>query len=578
MYLVCQQPLCTFRVVIKQSRHRLTKGTWSISHVQGHDSSVCHPVQNPSISPACVATLPAMQVAMSSASVTGPQRIQQEMVFRQHGIIVHPVTMCRATAIVKGLVLKTAAEKMAGLGKLLHAFVDKNPGSVVKVDRDASNCLQRLFIRPGCHSSVLPALLGIVHNDSFHVKTVIFNSNLCATVLLTNQRTTFIYAIGMFPIENEANWTWYMQELNEGPLGLWLQSGRAMIMGDREKGEEAAADTIFPLSPKAACQYHIRKNMETNNVRCKKENRHIWQKVASVASLEERDEWWDLLRHCEPGQFAYLSGINALKWQNSVQIQHGIRTFYTRTNNVAEGVGASMCKIELGLLPIRFRAPYAMIEGVLQLFCSKSQVLREKAEKLMSENIRYSDYALSLYSKEDVESASYTCVKVAVNEWVVRRIGIHISKVRHVKAASISKLQCECLMDEETGIVCRHIIRVAKDDPRFAGILAHPCDDVWHNSTFIDRFKDFQVLMPSDTEVYQCTGEMFPGPFKIPPRVAQRGRPRTKRIKGWGEQQFKRKVRNLTGGGEQDKRRQCSLCKAVGHRKPLCPMRAQFRM
>jgi hypothetical protein len=43
-----------------------------------------------------------------------------------------------------------------------------------------------------------------------------------------------------------------------------------MSMGDREKRDKAAACNTFPLAPKAACLYHIRKNIETNHIRCNK--------------------------------------------------------------------------------------------------------------------------------------------------------------------------------------------------------------------------------------------------------------------------------------------------------------------
>jgi len=150
--------------------------------------------------------------------------------------------------------------------------------------------------------------------------------------------------------------------------------------------------------------------------------------------------------------------------------------------------------------------------------------------------------------------------------------------VRHVKATPMFQLTCECLLSEETGIICRHIIRVAKSDHRFAHVLSYPCDDIWLNSRFIDCFKDFQVVMPSTVEVDQCSGDMFPGTFKIPKHVAQRGRPRTKRLKGFGEQQFKRKMRHLTGTGDRDTRQQCSVCRTVGHRKNVCPLRAEFKL
>ncbi len=66
-----------------------------------------------------------------------------------------------------------------------------------------------------------------------------------------------------------------------------------------------------------------------------------------------------------------------------------------------------------------------MIEGVLQMFSDKSNVMRRQAEQLLQDNIRYSDYALSTYSRQDVEAASYACVKVGVGEWIVRCIGIN---------------------------------------------------------------------------------------------------------------------------------------------------------
>ena len=131
---------------------------------------------------------------------------------------------------------------------------------------------------------------------------------------------------------------------------------------------------------------------------------------------------------------------------------------------------------------------------------------------------------------------------------------------------------------EECGVICRHIICVAKADRRFEHILRQPIDDIWLNSVFIDTFQNFQVLMPSQAEVAECAGDMFPGVFMIPQRVAQRGRPRIKRLKGQGEQQFKKKVQTMTGNGIDDKRRQCSICRCVGHRKNGCPLRARFKL
>jgi hypothetical protein len=84
-----------------------------------------------------------MQSVITSASYNITQRIQQELIYREHGLRMNPVTVCRASCIVKGLVMDTAASKLLGLGKLLQSFVHKNPGSVIKVERDAEDAWQR---------------------------------------------------------------------------------------------------------------------------------------------------------------------------------------------------------------------------------------------------------------------------------------------------------------------------------------------------------------------------------------------------------------------------------------------------
>jgi hypothetical protein len=76
--------------------------------------------------------------------------------------------------------------------------------------------------------------------------------------LLTNQQTNFLYSAAIFPVENAENWTWYMRCQ---PLGEWLHSGKAIVMGDREKGKSNAVHTIFEETLGASCTHHIKKNL-----------------------------------------------------------------------------------------------------------------------------------------------------------------------------------------------------------------------------------------------------------------------------------------------------------------------------
>ena len=123
--------------------------------------------------------------------------------------------------------------------------------------------------------------------------------------------------------------------------------------------------------------------------------------------------------------------------------------------------------------------------------------------------------------------------------------------------------------------MCRHTICVAKQDTRFASLLESPCSACWHNGNFIEAFKDFEVIMPSDQEIHACSGDQFPGPYGMPALVAQRGRPKKLRIKSKGEQ-FRKLQRAMTGDGIDDKRRQCKVCRGVGHTKAKCPLKARY--
>ena len=67
---------------------------------------------------------------------------------------------------------------------------------------------------------------------------------------LTNQRSVFIYSFGLAPCEDEENWTWFLQQHKNGNIGEFLNSGHAILRGDREKGEDAAASIVFPILPR----------------------------------------------------------------------------------------------------------------------------------------------------------------------------------------------------------------------------------------------------------------------------------------------------------------------------------------
>ena len=137
-------------------------------------------------------------------------------------------------------------------------------------------------------------------------------------------------------------------------------------------------------------------------------------------------------------------------------------------------------------------------------------------------------------------------------------------------------LLCECLHAEECDMICRHILATCRSVGRYAHLLKKPIGDTWLNSNYCSAFKDLHVKMPSQDEIYACSGDMYPANVKMQDKVNARGRPRVKRLKSAGEM-FRRKMRHMTADGPEDKRRQCSCCRGVGHMKPRCPVRNMFK-
>ena len=72
-----------------------------------------------------------------------------------------------------------------------------------------------------------------------------------------------------------------------------------------------------------------------------------------------------MLVKAEPLQAAYLKEIDNIKWQAAEQLAAGIRTHATITNNLAEGVGHTLCTTELRDLPNRYRSPAGEWSGLL---------------------------------------------------------------------------------------------------------------------------------------------------------------------------------------------------------------------
>jgi hypothetical protein len=261
-----------------------------------------------------VASLPAVANSIRdnfSASV----KTLLERVIERHGFTVHPMKMKRARNHAQRATTRQASADLLNLGKLCEAFMIKNPGSRITIEKAGADVLHRIFICPGQNEKAVPVLLTNLHIDVFHGKNKEFPCQIYAMSALTNQRSVFIYSMGIAPSEDEEHWTWYLQQHNQGDIGLFINSGRAILRGDREKGEAAAAANVFPMTPKADCTFHIRGNMHRLRLFAGCSDPDAWRGVAEARTRAERDLLWAQLQQHQPRVADYLAGIDPVRWQ-----------------------------------------------------------------------------------------------------------------------------------------------------------------------------------------------------------------------------------------------------------------------
>jgi hypothetical protein len=573
----CSSPDCQWRIYAKKSRSRDTQGLWAIDPMlssQQH-SVLCLPTE-PRLHVRQVAVLPEVHNLLRDNRKASVKSLL-ERVMDKYGLKVNSQTMRQARLRAQGSTRAIAEAQLLELSQLCEAFVVKNPGTKLVIEKSAGNVLERIFICPGANEKALPVLLSNFHNDGFFGKNLEFNFQVLSMSAMTNQRSVFLYSFAIVPREDEEQWRWFLQQHKEGAIALVLHSGQKIFRGDREKGEAAAVAIEFPNTPKADCTYHIRQNMHRLRLFNGCSEPDAWRGVAEAKTMGERDILWEHLKVTQPKVAAYLQQIPRIQWQTCELLQLGLHTHSTTTNNTAEQVGKMLLTERRDGLPIRYRTPGAMVKGLLEIFSEQSQELRTEAERIKLGSIIYSDYALGIWSLENMDSTNYRVAQVGPVEWCVKRM-ILTDKDRHVRLGPDGLAHCDCNLYAETEVICRHIMAVAKSSTkgRWAHLSANPFGDIWLNSRFVEAFEHFAVIMPSPDEIAACAGTMYPNPLYMPAVVRGRGRPRVKRIKR-KIVRLRKKMRVLAGVDVDERVRHCSVCFTVGHSKKTCPVREKFK-
>ena len=75
-----------------------------------------------------------------------------DRVAQRHGFSLSAKKMYHARNHRVGATLQQAEHDLLSLGALCEAFVLKNPGSIIRIEKSDTNELKRIFICPGEHA------------------------------------------------------------------------------------------------------------------------------------------------------------------------------------------------------------------------------------------------------------------------------------------------------------------------------------------------------------------------------------------------------------------------------------------
>ena len=164
--VICASQGCGWRMCVSKSRTKHSNGVWTINFAascQQH-SVLCLPT-NPAMSVAQVASLPSVQNTLRDNSMTSVKTLL-ERVIERHGLKITPNKMKRAKNYALRATTSQASADLLLLGRLCEAFVIKNPGSRIIIEKTADNVMHRIFICPGQNDKAVPILLTNLHIDA----------------------------------------------------------------------------------------------------------------------------------------------------------------------------------------------------------------------------------------------------------------------------------------------------------------------------------------------------------------------------------------------------------------------------
>ncbi|XP_057790698.1 protein FAR1-RELATED SEQUENCE 5-like [Salvia miltiorrhiza] len=360
---------------------------------------------------------------------------------RQFGIQVDYKTALMGRNYAVSMIYGDTDRSFQQLPSYLFMVQQANPGTVVELQTDSSNCFQYVFMALSASiSGFLASGRLVIVVDGTHLKGKYKGIMFVAATKDGNEQI-FPLVVGIGDKENDNSWTWFFRQLRK-TFGC---PDHLLFVSDQHRSIKNAVEVVYPGIPHGLCTYHLQKKLSRYGVHVVS----MFQKCARCYRSPEFDIHFSNLSLTCDGAYRRLVEVEPRRWAQS---QCPVRRYEFLTSNCAESFNSRLRWARR--LPI-----CTLMEFVRSLI---GHWVVERREKALSRTHELTDYATkklerSLEEGRTMAVEAINSMKFKVSEgtkhYIVdlnerscscREFDMDLIPCSHA-AAAISKLKLSCI-------------------------------------------------------------------------------------------------------------------------------------
>ncbi|CAM6120502.1 unnamed protein product [Calypogeia fissa] len=420
-----------------------------------------------------------------------------------------------------------------------------DPGVHVEWETGEDHQFERIYISPSSSQHVFHYCRRLVGIDGTHTIGDFPMVVLIATCFDGDDHTV-VLAWAIVPVENEYNWTWFLNRLGRSYPSMALPE--TVFISDRDKGLVQAVETEFPGQLHAYCVQHIKAN---SRALTDQDAVTFFNQVVASKTKEEYDE---LLADFVPKtdvQSALVPYLRKIDPAIYVRYAFPARRWGHTTSNVAEVINS--------VIKPQRKLPALLICDAMWQYCMEEAYKRRlAADQLPEGDLELTNYATEMLNRLYVDSR-------AVRE----RTSSHDQALMIDRtgnfALRVNDKHCDCMDWHEMEFPCAHLITFESN--RGNDVRQH-ASGYWRAANYKETYK---VPIPPVSIDHLSKAADCKEPM-IDPAIKEK-RNKKKQIPGLRQKRKRLPGTSETSESERGTRKQnqkCTVCKKAGHNQRRC--------